>query len=182
MRNILKAYTKNEDCYCGNASETFECQFMLFNQRCKPAGIPEEDRTWAFSILLCGSDGKFYFEALAKKCGRHGTCAVFKNRCQTLEWTSALLQELDAIFPKQIISISQEKSTSAALKIFLQNWQISKPRWHWNTETTSFSETSNLTLYKPFLRVVWPIKSGSQCSGSFLRPACTLFGWKRAVS
>lgn len=66
MANLFEAYSGNDDKYSGGTANNFERKFLLFLERYDLADISSEDRHRAFSNMLSGHIGQFYFDSLKR--------------------------------------------------------------------------------------------------------------------
>lgn len=59
---MFRAYHENEDQYSGSTLENFDRKYALFEDRCDQSDLFEEDRSLAFSIMLCDWARQFYID------------------------------------------------------------------------------------------------------------------------
>lgn len=63
---MFDAYTNDEDCFSGAATDNFDQKFQLFIRHWDQADIPEEERHRAFSVMLFSTAHQF-FDVLSRK-------------------------------------------------------------------------------------------------------------------
>lgn len=105
ISNLFKAYTSDSDRYSGTTTDNFERKFMLLLDRCDQAGIKDEDRLTAFSIMLIGAAHTFYYDVLRPQNLKLTELSDHvRNRFQTPERTRALLREWGSLILTTVIA------------------------------------------------------------------------------
>lgn len=170
ISNLMKSYKKDEDCYSGLPTENFGRKIALFHERCDQAGVNEEDKPRAYSIILRGLALQHYFDALQGRVfDLIDLVQATRERFITPEYTRALIQQWDDTTLHTVMTSSRDKTGNECLEILvskLQNIQSSLPTPYKREEI----------LHNKLLNAVKNIEA---CKLAYFKPADLLSGLLR---
>lgn len=120
----MKSYQKDEDRYSGLPTENFDRKIALFHEHFTQAGVNEEDKPRAYSIILSGLALQYYFDTLR---GRNLNLTELveptRKRLITTEHTRTLIRQWDEMTLQSVMSTKRDKSATECLEILVSKLQ-----------------------------------------------------------
>lgn len=96
IANLSKSYYSDKDRYNGLPTDNFDRKLCQFEERCDQAGVSNDEKHRAFSIMLTARARDYYFDSLrGKKHTFQDMTASIKRRFITSEHKRTLLREWD---------------------------------------------------------------------------------------
>lgn len=131
LLSLFKEYHGDNDRYSGMNMDNLERKNYLFLERCYQSDVCEEERINYFSIMLCGSARKYYFDTLkAKRLDLKGFVDEMKARLNKIERTRTLMCEWDSLNLSYVMAKRTEKDPSECLGSLLSRPQDIKFSLH----------------------------------------------------
>lgn len=165
--NLSKAYFSDKDRYSGFPTDNFDRKLCLFNERCDQAGIPDDEKHRAFSIMLTGRARDFYFDHIrGSNCSFNDMTSSVKRRFITAEHVRTLVREWDSLTLEGIMSENVGKPSKFCLEELVS-------RMH-SLQSSLPAAYANEERFKN--KLLNAVKDVDACKLAYFKPAPTVEG------